>query len=635
MPEPLEASVTLDEIFTVVASKRVPLAPELAGYLALEIAETPAAREGNIDPKSVYVGDEGTVALVRTKKEEGGDPEASIRALLARLLEVGGSQTPALGAAAKKKSGTGLEALVEELEAALIPVNRGAGRRALARLAREVKRVTLNVGRNAMRSGSSEIAPVSDRSPLPAEKPIEKPIEKAIEKPVEAAKVPEKPISVLPPPNPPPPKSNRPPPAAPAFETEESTTSHQLQKPPSMSELPTIGLTKEDIERAQGRNPRDSVDSLLDKFEVSERREDKALSKDLKAIAGLEPTPPPAAATFDEVPSDDEGLDALLGATSQRAPRTSSSDRPPTRPDAPASRRSRPSLRHEPPTSESKVQIAQTPPPQPRPRTPSMADDRVLPTGPASLPRMPSVSDLKRKRPNRFLFPIVAVLILGSLAAAIMWQLKPGFFTGRTPEAIEKERQDAERREKERQAALANNVTCRTAIMISGAPDNAEILVRAGTAPVDIDRMPVGPRLELVATLDGYAPQRAVIEKDAQWEKGADGKPRLEVGVSLAKSTKKVDPWPPAEPGSEAGGKGDLGVVHVVATPKGAEVWVLVGLGPDARVDDFVKCDADGELLVAGPKDFRKRLPVKAADFAPDPNEKGNVRVAKVTVPKK
>jgi len=35
----LDASVTLDEVFTVVVQKRVPLAPELAGYLVLEIAE--------------------------------------------------------------------------------------------------------------------------------------------------------------------------------------------------------------------------------------------------------------------------------------------------------------------------------------------------------------------------------------------------------------------------------------------------------------------------------------------------------------------------------------------------------------------------------------------------------------------
>ena len=56
-----------------------------------------------------------------------------------------------------------------ELEAALIPVNRAAGRRALARLAREVKRVTLGVGRNAM--PSSESAPVSRRASSPSHHP--------------------------------------------------------------------------------------------------------------------------------------------------------------------------------------------------------------------------------------------------------------------------------------------------------------------------------------------------------------------------------------------------------------------------------------------------------------------------------
>src|SRR5690606_9229311 len=87
---------------------------------------------------------------VRPKRDPvAGDAEASVRALLTKLLEVSGSGTPALTTAAKRKPGNGLPALVEELEAALIPVNRAAGRRALARLARVVKRVLLGVGRNA------------------------------------------------------------------------------------------------------------------------------------------------------------------------------------------------------------------------------------------------------------------------------------------------------------------------------------------------------------------------------------------------------------------------------------------------------------------------------------------------------
>jgi hypothetical protein len=32
----LESSITLEDVFAMVGNKRVPLAPELAGYLALE-----------------------------------------------------------------------------------------------------------------------------------------------------------------------------------------------------------------------------------------------------------------------------------------------------------------------------------------------------------------------------------------------------------------------------------------------------------------------------------------------------------------------------------------------------------------------------------------------------------------------
>src|SRR5437868_1880757 len=111
MSGPLESSATLDEVLAIVRAKRVPLAPELAGYLALEIAEGAAGAPGEIDPKQVYIGDEGAVALVRPKpqvEEEDPnvshlvpktpkgmeDPEASIRAILAQLLEASGAQTP-------------------------------------------------------------------------------------------------------------------------------------------------------------------------------------------------------------------------------------------------------------------------------------------------------------------------------------------------------------------------------------------------------------------------------------------------------------------------------------------------------------------------------------------------------------
>jgi hypothetical protein len=128
--------------------------------------------------------------------------------------------------------------------------------------------------------------------------------------------------------------------------------------------------------------------------------------------------------------------------------------------------------------------------------------------------------------------------------------------------------------------------------------------------------MPVGPRLEFVATAEGFAPKRAVIPAGATWDSGPDGKPRYEVAVQLDHSHARpgtTDPWPPAEPGSDVGGKGAPGTVHIVATPRGAEVWQLAGLGPDAQFD--VKCGGPVEVLVAGPATLRKRLRVAESDF--------------------
>ena len=176
----LDASVTLEEVFAVVGSKRVPLAPELAGYLALEIAERADPDGGGIEPKNVFVSEEGSVALVKPRRDEVvGGAESSVRSVLTRLIEASGSHTPALAAACKRRSGGGLPALVQELEAALIPVNRAAGRRALARLAREVKRVTLGVGRHtlpsspdsSLRTGRAQSAPSADSLPPSSQRP--------------------------------------------------------------------------------------------------------------------------------------------------------------------------------------------------------------------------------------------------------------------------------------------------------------------------------------------------------------------------------------------------------------------------------------------------------------------------------
>ncbi|HSQ63055.1 MAG TPA: hypothetical protein VLM85_07555 [Polyangiaceae bacterium] len=596
--EPLDASVTLDEIFAVVAQKRVPLAPELAGYLVLELAEG-AGNAGEIDSRYVYVSEEGTVALVRGPQEPGGDAETSLRKLLGRLLETAGAQTPSLASVARRKGGAGVAPLVEELEAALIPVNRSAGKRALARLARETKRVTQRVGRNA---SAPHIEVAAPREEARAASPL---------KP-----------GTLPLPNPPPRRSAEPGPAAQSFGGDEDPTTARRDVPPgslegavppppeSASDLPTVGISRDELDAAATKARRDSVDSLLDSFEVSEQRGDRALSSELKKMAGLSPTPPPASS---------EALESLLAESATNAAQL----RKPTGKESPAARRSAPA----------KAEVARTPAPARKPM--SSTGERQMSTEPSQVKRAQlsltgELARAKGRGPGVGVFLLV-ILVFGGFAVA-MWLVKPGFFTGRTPEQIASERAAAAA-ESARLAAGRAAPACHATLIVQAAPKDAEILIREGQAPVDIDHMPAGARLEFVATAEGYAPKRAIIPAGAAWD-STGGKPRFDLPIQLDKSRARpgtVDLWPAGEPGSEVGGKGAPGVVHVLSSPKGAEVWLLAGLGPDAQIEDIVACDTDVDVLVAGPTTFRKRLHVPASSFINDATKAG-VRTARVSV---
>lgn len=633
---PLESSVTLEQVFAVVGTKRVPLAPELAGYLVLEVAEHADPNGGDLDPKSVYVSEEGTVALVKPKRESAvGDAEASIRAALARLLEASGAQTPALAAASKRKNGAGLPALAEELEAALIPVNRAAGRRALARLAREVKRVALGVGRNALPS-----TPSAEPGPPPSRRASAPSLSGQPPAPTAQAPAhgspPAQPAAaqVTPPPpaaaeERPAPPSARPPSAA-SFTREEEPTTARAQIPEevlkkatpepvvaaaaeeALGDLPTMQF--EPSTRTPSPSQAD-VDALIADFSVSGTGEQQH-ARALKKIAGLEPTPPPPEIArrmeTREVPvglagdADVESLLALAG-----------SDEP-----APSKKRGT-----GPSATSGSVRAAPVPAqavPAPRAKDdPLLAKgdttERQLPTQPSKLKQargsLPSMPRAKKSR-GGWIVALLAVLAIAAGAYAITLLPRNGASARSEPSSPTGSVSSP---------APASSMCIQT-LVVSDVPPHAEVLVRKGQAPIDVERMPVGARLEFVATAEGYAPKRVVVPAGAAWDAGPDGKPRYEAAVQLDKSKAPHgtnDPWPAGEPGSAVGGQGPPGTVHVAATPHGAEVWMLAGLGPDARIEQQQPCDQDVDVLLAGPTTYRKRIHVAATDFAPEETTPG------------
>jgi len=138
-----DGQVTLDEVFAAAAVRQASLVPETSGYLVLAIADASSRLPLLHDDRVVLLSTEGSVSLRRRGQIIAPEDAARVmRDVLARLLSVSAGTMPGLAAAAmpRVESDRGIDDLVEQLEAALIPVNRAAARRALGRLARETMR---------------------------------------------------------------------------------------------------------------------------------------------------------------------------------------------------------------------------------------------------------------------------------------------------------------------------------------------------------------------------------------------------------------------------------------------------------------------------------------------------------------
>jgi len=166
-------SVTLCEVKRAARAHRAPLAGESAGYLVLAIADQVLQAPRLVQPEDIQLGEDGALRVVSGHASSDADAELSLRRALDQLLLVASSGSAALTRASRRTTPVGLSSLVQELEAALIPVNRGAAKRALARLHRETAR--------ALASGS-----LPEDEAVPAAAPVAAPIVPA---PAEAAPV--------------------------------------------------------------------------------------------------------------------------------------------------------------------------------------------------------------------------------------------------------------------------------------------------------------------------------------------------------------------------------------------------------------------------------------------------------------
>jgi hypothetical protein len=135
--------VTIAQVVVVSEHRHAALPAELAGSLILAVADALTSLSLKVGPAELVLLEDGTVRVCGGIPTDDMSAEQSLRLLLDRILLSSCSVTPALLRAARRPSQGKVSILVRELEVALIPTNRGAARRALARLCREVSQAIL------------------------------------------------------------------------------------------------------------------------------------------------------------------------------------------------------------------------------------------------------------------------------------------------------------------------------------------------------------------------------------------------------------------------------------------------------------------------------------------------------------
>jgi hypothetical protein len=156
-------------------------------------------------------------------------------------------------------------------------------------------------------------------------------------------------------------------------------------------------------------------------------------------------------------------------------------------------------------------------------------------------------------------------------------------------------------------------------------PDEAQVFMLAGAAPVQVPRLDIGQRNWILVEKPGYKRERVLVRPD-QWKPIFGGAPdarethRAEVMVALQPERpeppgKKPPPpaaGPPDEPPAPAAGR--FGQLSVTSSPPGAQVWVLTGYTPSMSLTNL-RIERDYEFLVVKDHYLPETVKVRQGDW--------------------
>ncbi|MBI2394745.1 MAG: hypothetical protein HYV09_34570 [Deltaproteobacteria bacterium] len=667
MPNDQVEWVSLEDVMVAAEQGLAPIGPELAGFVVLEavLRLRDMGGGGVLDATNLAIGTSGHVALTANPRA-GDEPLATrtLRALLASLLEVSTSSTPALRQCARRKDHLTFSFLARELEGALIPLNRAASRRAVARLSRATLEAIGNGLLDPGAAGSREVSeasedppavevpmrPRSEPPPLPrrpaaqaapsshatlAEVPDverlgasddviaaddvsaasdvsaagdvgaagnvgaadehEAPLAaEEIAPPAPAVAAPQEVVEAAPPVEiaaveaqsaAPPVEEREPTPipaevddktpfCAPVFELTPRaalavmTDALEAQGPADIeivSQLPPIVSARPPEVAAPANDPApvfavtvqrpDRVAQLIESFEVSRRRDDPALARDIKGWIGIETAtsaPPPVKVNVKLRPRVDFDHDITIDHDTPRGTVSAV----PVDVDGPAPRRG---------SLLAVLAVA------------------VIAGATGMVAAKPSMLDAVFGPP---LPPP------GDLPTAPALGAQPGLAPAAAPKVP---------------------TVCEASLAVDGVGAGSELLRRIGATPVTVT-MPMHVPLDLVATMDGHAPRRAHVDASAIWKKEPTGE-RLDVPFALDASTSHAWPVSNGVVPLRAAPDATRGLLRATSTPNGATLWVVV----DPAAVSGVPCGAPVDLMVVPPSGTTRTLRVEWSAFTGSP----------------
>lgn len=136
--------MTLDELLQTLQRRGIPLPYEMGTFIALQVCERIVRSPVAVQPAGVWLSEEGEVGVAAGPSVGEAQAAAALLRMLGDLLVRSAHAVPPmlmeLVEQGEARAVHGLGVLRDDLEAALVPLNRGATTRVLVRLLREAHR---------------------------------------------------------------------------------------------------------------------------------------------------------------------------------------------------------------------------------------------------------------------------------------------------------------------------------------------------------------------------------------------------------------------------------------------------------------------------------------------------------------